>query len=245
MRLENVSQAKIRSFRLLNDKLFSASSTGLTHRQINSLEGNDILRSGRKDKKKWRAFTYKERIFLLIITELRKYGFKDKQLRNLRDAFFKKSNALYSDMVIMEALEENKVVLLVKSNGEVSFHGALHLDENYTSFININLNTIIESLRKEIGAKEKLGYVTDEDILVHVIPSEKERAIVDAIRTGNYESIKIKFKDGKMDLLEKTEKIDPKKRIADVRKEHKFQSITEEEEGGKIVSIKRTSRERL
>jgi DNA-binding transcriptional MerR regulator len=199
---------KLRAYRLhLNKKLFSAASTGLTHRQLNALENNGIIRSGRKDKKKWRTFSYKERIFLLIITELRKYGLRDKQLRNLRNAFFKKANELDSDMVIAEVLEENKVVLLVNSKGEVSFHGPLHLDEDYTSFININLNEIIESLRQEIGATKKLGYITDADILTHMIPSGKEREILKIIRDKDYKNIR-KIGGGKFVVKgEKTDKL--------------------------------------
>ena len=195
MRAENISADKIHSFRLLNDKLFSVASTGLSHRKINALETNDIIRSGRKDNKKWRKFSYKERIFLLIITELRKYGLRDKQLKHLRDAFFKKANVLASDIVIAEVLEENKVVLLVDSDGSVSFHSLIHLDENYTSFININLNAIVESLRKELGAKKKLNYITSADILTNLIPSEKERKIMKIIRDKEYRTITITKKD--------------------------------------------------
>jgi len=181
--------------RHLNEKLFSVSSIGLSYRQINTLENNDIFRSGRKDKKGWRAFSYKERIFLLVVKELRNYGFKDKQLKNLRDAFFKKCYELNSDMAIAGALEENKVMLLINSKGEVSFQGPLYLEENYTSFININLNEIIEGIRQELGAK-RLDYITSADILAAMIPSEKERKVIKAVRNGNYKSVSIEFSDG-------------------------------------------------
>jgi len=206
--------------RLLNTKLYSVSSTSLSYRQINSLENNDILRSNRKSKNDWRKFSIKECVFLLTIKELRNYGLKDKQLKKLRDAFFKKCNELDSDLAIIEALEENKVVLLIDNKSEVSFYGLIHLEENYTSFININLNEIINNFRQEIGSK-RMSYITTADILIEMVPSEKERKVIKAIRTGNHGSINIELSNNKKE----TEKITKIKAITH-RKLKEGESLT-------------------
>lgn len=250
---KNETPLKILSFRFhFAEKRYTASDTPLSYRQINSLGGNGILKSDRKNKKGWRKFSFRELVFLLVVEEIRNYGIQDSQLKYLRDAFFKKENKFESDLAMIASVSGIKIILTFDADGKVYFHDVITADmsedRNRKSFINVNLNAIIAGQWKKEG-RGIVEYKNSADIFGHElgkhILEEKEIKIINSVRAGNYESIKIKFQNGKVDLLEKTEDIDAKKKIVDIKKEYKFQSINTEQEGGKTVSIKRTSKEKL
>lgn len=250
---KNETLLKILSFRFhFAEKRYTASDTPLSYRQINSLGGNGILRSDRKNQKGWRKFSFRELVFLLVVEEIRKYGIQDSQLKYLRDAFFKKENKFESDLAMMASVSGIKIILTFDADGKVYFHDVITADmsedRNHKSFINVNLNAIIAGQWKKEG-RGIAEYKNSADIFGHElgkhILKEKEIKIINSVRDGNYESIKIKFKDGKVFMLEKTENMAVSKRMVDMKKEHAFQNISTKMENGKTVSIKRTSKEKL
>jgi len=152
-RLYLIRPEKLKEFRdILNKKKYRVADTDLTYRQINSLDGNNILQDNRKEKRGWRKFSYKELIFISIIKELRAYGFIDERLENLRDLFFKKSNLHDSDLAIISAYSGTKTTLvIIMEDGGFTYDLVgfeIKPSENRRSYISVNINKVIEELKK-------------------------------------------------------------------------------------------------
>lgn len=148
-----IKPEKLKEFRnILNEKKYRVANTDLTYRQINSLDGNEILQDNRKEKKGWRKFSYKELIFISIIKELRSYGFIDEQFENLRDLFFKKSEEYFSDLALIAAYSGTKTTLIASMADKGFTYELIGFEikqsESRKSYIIVNINRIIDELRK-------------------------------------------------------------------------------------------------
>lgn len=234
------------------DKQYTVADTPLSYRQINSLGSNGILRSNRENKNGWRKFDFRELVFLLIVEEVRKYGLKDSQLEYLRSAFFDEKNMSKVDLAMIACISGYKIILTFDADGRVCFHDLITIDllEDKTgkSLINVNLNSIVTEQWKKTGWDTE-EYKNSFDIFAEELGKrnlgEKELEIIKAIRTGSYESVNVKFENGKVSFLEKTDSVTTETRIIEILKENSFQSIKLEQKNGKVVSLKRTIKEKL
>ena len=148
-----INPKKLKEFRdLLNEKRYRVADTGLSYRKINSLGGNKILIDERGNKKGWRKFSYKELIIISIIKELRLIGFIDEKLENLRDLFFKKNNEYLSDLAIISAYSGDKTTLIITFEDRGFVYDLVGFEmrkgEIKKSYISVNINRIIEELKK-------------------------------------------------------------------------------------------------
>ncbi len=154
--LLTINPKKLKIFRdILNEKKYRVADTGLSYRKINSLGGNKILIDNRNDGRGWRKFSYKELLVISIIKELRLIGFIDEKLENLRDLFFKKTNENSSDFAIMLAHLGIKTTLIITFEDKGFIYDLVGFeikkDEGRKSYISVNINKIIEELRKTTG----------------------------------------------------------------------------------------------
>ena len=97
---------------------------------------------------------------------------------------------------------------------------------------------------KIAGAPIFNKYFPGEDIKVEpsqwVNLTEEEYKVIGAIRNPDIEEILIKGRNGKVEILERTQRIDPKSRIGDVLREDEYQELKIKRAKGKIVKLTRT-----
>jgi len=55
--------------------------------------------------------------------------------------------------------------------------------------------------------------------------SSEEKQIIEMLRLQSFQSLKITKRNGKIDLIEGTERIEERTRIVDILKEHNYQNI--------------------
>jgi hypothetical protein len=65
------------------------------------------------------------------------------------------------------------------------------------------------------------------------------------MRMGEYEKIEIRYKEGKPDIIEGTQRLETEKRLLEVMKEHKYQSIELHQQNGNVVSVKRKVKQKI
>ena len=70
--------------------------------------------------------------------------------------------------------------------------------------------------------------------------TEEEYKAVGAIRNPDVEEILIKGRNGKVEILERTQTIDPKSRFRDVLKEDDYQELKIKRAKGEVVKLTRT-----
>ena len=64
------------------------------------------------------------------------------------------------------------------------------------------------------------------------------------LRTGSYNSVTIKYRNGEMERIEAEEEV-PERRIIDILKEADFQDVTIKRRDGKVVHVSRTLLKKL
>ena len=126
------------------------------------------------------------------------------------------------------------VVLLIQN---FSHDNAGDLSE-IDSFISVNLNRLIQRMYpdKDLAAKFQAT--------LNLSPEEMELMLF--VRTGNFETITVKRKDGKIDLIEATETLSvADARVTKILNEQDYQTIEIKKADGKIVCIKRTIKKKV
>jgi hypothetical protein len=231
--------------KMINDKKFRVADTTLSYRQVNHLDNTNVLKDTRKDKKRWRKFSLKELIFLSIVKELRKYGFRDEQLKPLRNAFFGKKNNELSDFAIGIVFIKFQMSLIINNENKVFFFDDMGLrillGKSQKSYLKINLNEVVNEIWEKIG-KDRIEYRTYEDIMASVIDDfdldEKELEIMKLIRNKDYKSITIKRNNKEFIVKgEKTDKFSEKD-LLKIIKEKDFGNINLVKRNGKVVNFK-------
>lgn len=75
--------------------------------------------------------------------------------------------------------------------------------------------------------------------------STEELKLIEMARNDNYQSLKIVKRNGRIDIIESTERIVQRKRIIDILNEHNYQNIEIKRAEGRVVAINRTVKTKL
>jgi DNA-binding transcriptional MerR regulator len=233
----------------LSRKIYSIKENdGATYRQINHWESIGLIDDVRESENDWRKFSICDMAWQQIILALREFGFPNEKIAIVKESLSisKPKNGVYYpflDYWITAVLMRETVFLVVLNDGNASI-GNNHqiLMAEGVGFLKghhlrINLNKIVQKFyKKDISPKQDL---------YHLPIDSQELDIIEAVRAGNYESVKVKFNKGKVDVMEKTEDINIEQKIIEILKESKFQNIEIRQKDDKVVSIKRTTQKKL
>ena len=70
--------------------------------------------------------------------------------------------------------------------------------------------------------------------------TEEEQQVIDMLREQSFQSLKITKRNGRIDMIESTERIEERTRIVDILKQHNYQNIEIKQNDGRVVYINRT-----
>lgn len=232
----------------INTRKMKLTSEQYSYRIINHWEQEGVLDDKRPSGKGWRKYSVIERFWIGIIKELRSFGYPLEDIRTIKKFLQQESKSdLVSDMPLLEAffvvahyLKHPCYMLVFKG-------GKFLLSNKYDdilfkrkgekqSHIFIYLNQMLQRLfREDFQAK---------DSFIQQISAEEMEAIL-MIRTKNFESIRIKKKNGNIEIIEATESIETDKRIIEILQKGDYQNIEIKQVGGKVVCIKRTTKKKV
>ncbi len=204
----------------INKKLFTVADTPLTYRQVNSLDTDNLLTKDRAKKQGWRKFSFKELIYLLIVNELKKFGLKHEQLKQLWEAFFKeltkRENRQVAEIEINKGIGEIaigcvfgqvEIILSIDTEGQIVFYDPIHyalFNPNSKSQIQIRLNDFVNNLLVK-SKKQPIPVIWSirQAILdgYRFDLTTKEEELLKIIRNVDYSAIRIKKKDGEITLV--------------------------------------------
>ena len=75
--------------------------------------------------------------------------------------------------------------------------------------------------------------------------SEEEVKVITMLRKKTFESIKVTKRNGRIEMIESTERVEQRTRIVDLLKEHNYQNIEIKQNDGRIVLINRTIKNKV
>jgi len=204
----------------INKKIFTVADTPLSYRQINTMDEDRLLSDERQNKQGWRKFSFKEIIFTDIVYELKKLGLKHEQLRQLWETFFKEPskeenkdhpkvevNKEISAIAIGCVFLEVEIILTIDSEGEISFYDPVNyalFQPNSKAYVYITLNHYVnELLAKMDKSTFPATWSTAQAVLdwkrVNLV--KKEEALLQIIRNNDYNTIRVKKKNGEISLI--------------------------------------------
>ncbi|MFC1983624.1 hypothetical protein ACFLVO_01225 [Chloroflexota bacterium] len=198
----------------INKKSFRVSDTQMSYRQINVLGNDSLLDDKRRNTRQWRKFSFKELVYLLIISEVKKYGFKQEKLENLWNSFFKEvkgekkdpidTSGRTAEVVIGCILMGVEIILTIDSDGNIIFFDPINLitlGSKDRSYIHINVNSIVDQVITGMH-KEPLP-ITYSLRGEHLRTSltKKEEELLSIIRNREYSSVRVKKKDGDIAIV--------------------------------------------
>lgn len=236
---------------ILNERRHNIGDTQITSRVINHWQSMGLIDESRESSKGWRKFSLLEAVWLGILMELRGFGFPLEMLAKVKTSLegqylllpkTKRRVSFFEYYVSLALLRRMPVYLLVFSDGTAE---PVYFDQLVASLqhtitkhhVTLSLNGILQQL----FPKRDLSPLLDRTLEV----SDEEAELLLLLRTGNYDSVTVKRKNGRIERIDVEETIDLEKRITDILKEGDFQDIEIRQANGKVVSVKRTVKKKI
>lgn len=215
----------------------------MSYRIINHWEKNGLISVNRGDDGTgWRKYSYMDAIWINLIVELRKFGVSIENIKKINKQLTA-SNKAYKPSVypILEfyssffMMHKEETYVLVPDNFVITIASGPDIENAKSLFglcnhISIGLHDIVKTViqRPDLalirqGTKLKLN--------------SEEMSLIQDIRTGAYNAITVKMKDGKIYRLEKNIEL-TETNIHKILEEKNYDTLTIERENGVIVDIK-------
>ena len=148
------------------------------------------------------------------------------------------------EFYIGRAMQKNATFLIVYEDGfaDLGTDKEIGLSEEMgllnQNYIRISLNDLLARISKNGDFQPTLE--------ISLYLNDGEQKVIEMLNDGNVESVEIILKNGKIDLMKSKEKIDVQKKIVDIMKEKKYQTITVKMDGSnKPAYILRESKEKI
>ncbi len=244
---------KVKLTEFFNKKRFTVSDSPLSYRQVNTMDNDGLLES-RKDSSKWRKFSFLEIVYLMLVSELKKFGFGHEQLKELWKAFLREPNQKepdiskhYAEVALGLVFGQIEIMLSISSGGEIAFYdpvwAELFLDNSKPKIL-IRINDYVNKIQIASGMKPTPITVTQASISSsRDSVSSKEEKLLEIVRNQDYTGVKIKKKDGEISVIYAernilhSEQPSPKDIIKLIEGKG-FQDISILKRDGKIVNYK-------
>lgn len=230
----------------INAGPFSVSATGLSYQQVNWLTKDGLLGASKKaGERGWRKFQFREIVYLRVLNELRSFGVGNDALHGLHRLFYGTPDA--ADEIILACLKMSEATLLFYADGtgfvlspERLFEAEKSDDEAVKrSAIRVVVSSCVREALKLIGL-EPVETIHTLGKMIQLIPlSRKERAVVDALRNGDYTEITIMKHNGEPSVIyaESSRNADVTNDVLVPMLMRNFANINVKRHDGKTVSV--------
>lgn len=231
----------------LNEKKHRLESGNVSYRILNHWEQKGLLSSNRPEGKGWRKYSVIDVIWVHIITRLREFGYPLEKIYLVKEFLSISPNPNKPfpllEFYIASAYAKVPSFLAVFANGE-AHPCKLSEFENSRSFGFVKGDALLISIN-EILQKLNPGKDMRPDYSRNYELSSEEVSLIVAIRLNNWSEIRIRGKQGKINMIERTEDVDPDTRIIEILRSGDYQTIDVKQEDGKVVSVKRTIKKKM
>jgi DNA-binding transcriptional MerR regulator len=233
---------------MLKTKRYTIQDTDTTYRMINHWSSLGLLPEDRESESHWHKFSTMDLVWINVMVELREFGMGlDKLQKTKQTLFFPDKKSLHPmgifDVYVLHTLQRHPVYVVVLEDGtgllatEDEYMRSKRLNTLNVSHVVINLNNIMQRM------------ITDKDLWPiykkQMALTPEELNLLSYIRDGDYKEVKVKFKDGKVDLFEGTQSLERQEKLADILQQDDFQEVTLKRENGKTVQVSRIVKKKL
>ena len=241
-----------------DESIFTANDilelAGLSYRQLNDWQSRGALPDEPPDRKAgWRRFTSREVFAIMVISEIRsKFGVPLDRLKYVLDFMGQKGADHRRAAVELMAFTGSPVWLMTdfESTFELDtiFEFASMFESGYFShgndncFVLLNLTPLVNRLYATLENPPppiKVGIECEayKQVMEHTLTRPEELYLLSIIRSGEATKIEVTPKDGRVETIRLTNRIDPSVRIGELLKRSDYQNISVTMKSGRVVGI--------
>lgn len=231
--------------KMLNEKKLTIKDTDQTYRLINHWSSLGLIADTRKGEGEWRKLSILDVVWIHVLVVLRGFGLPHEKLRMTQKTLFARGSQTamcpFFEFAVAQVLMKREQCLIVFPDGKAAAIDGGLVEVNRQAFkiddhICINLNRLASRLFKDKDFSPPYR--------ANVRLSDEEADMLLQMRSGNYESVTVKMKDGHIEMIESTETIEAQTRLVEILQDAAYQDIEVKTKEGKVVSIKRTVKQK-
>jgi|WetSurMetagenome_2_1015567.scaffolds.fasta_scaffold261676_2 DNA-binding transcriptional MerR regulator len=129
-----------RSSELIRLKQFPVSATRETYRTINFWESMGVLDNNRSEATSWRKFDLLEIAWIMVISELKMFGYPIKSVVDLKDQLWKNEGQLM-EMYLLSLKAKRPMLLIIQGDGKILLKPSTRITHDTScSFIVIDIS---------------------------------------------------------------------------------------------------------
>lgn len=246
----------------INTEIFRVSDTGASYRQINYLEQSGLLVGGRVDGSQgWRIFSFREGVYIDILTNLRRFGLKTRQLQSIKDSFYDKPQII--NEAIMACLLGIEVILILDSEGDGYIFDTDTLSE-WTQDplrsalrgcieLHLIINPLVNRVFKLVGrtpqkSRLPIRFFATRALLDNARLTNLERQLLEIIRDESYRTVSFSRKGGGEILIDTVRNIPATMAphaISQMIDALNYGTVTVTKQDGRIVHLKEQKKTKL
>jgi len=232
----------------------------LTYKKVNDWERKKIISFSRNKKAGWRQFSRTDIIKLLMISDLKKFGFQSDKIRKIINKISNSSVTLWNskdkksemrkflelEFFIFDCNFGVKNLIFLNKNESIYFlpeRDVIHfyfLNKDYLPLLTLPFFDYVAKIFAHLRVKENIkGDINSLDLFAHDL-TEREKYILTIIENGDYEEILIrKTNNEKIFISAKSRKSGDftEKDILNMIKSKDYQRVTVINDKGKTVSL--------
>jgi len=196
----------------------------------------------------WYYVNRVEKIWIKIITQLRKFGVELENIKRIREQLFAKpeevSGFYLTEFALVYSVLKSPYIMIVFDDGEIrmmtsQLYGRYIAEDALPPHLTFNFF----HLANEMFPNNKFDLLNDESISDNM--TTEEQKLLYYLKTGDYDNIKVRMKDGDIYFLDCTMKSHNPATINRILNEGGYQDIQIKKADGKIVLIECTDKIRL
>lgn len=210
-------------------------------RVLNNWQKEGIINFSPQDEGKWRKFNKVETIWLDIVSQLRDFGLPLSTIKLVKNQLFESSIKQFSpfEYSIIHCILKEPIILLIYSDGKINLMPLSQYNKQINIVHRAHLYINLFQLIVNVFPNNKFDAISPTDGLKL---SNKELKLLYYLRTGNYDWIKVNMRGGDIYLIEANRSIDPESKVADIIRNHSYQSIEIKTENYNKVSMTTTEK---
>jgi len=215
-------------------------------RVLNNWENEGLIDRINPNEGKTRKFSKGQSIWLDLVSQLREFGFPLEKIKNLRKGLFISPVKKFSpfEYALMHSIVQEAIILIIKDDATFSLiPESLYIEYLKKTILPPHLHFNLLNLSESEFPNNNFNMEIAVSIKSNL--TEQELELIYFLRTGDFESIKIRLKDGLIYLLEGTKKLSNQARIVDILKNADYQNIEIITEQGRVVNIASTIKKKI
>ena len=232
---------------------------GLSYRQINNWNSKGALPGERDGKEGWNKFSARDMFALMVCSKIRMQFHVPLESIKWIQSFMQQKGADHLKAAIglnteyfgctVWLLTDCKTTFIMEPDFEFEdmFNRGFFRDDGPEGYIFLKINPIVNRLWSILNIPIKLEThdafynARRENQKARSIKNSQELEVLKLVRSGVYDCLTIKLKNGKILSAEGEEEISgsDQKRFLQIIEQHKYQTVTIKKQDGKIVRLNR------